>query len=250
MSDVLFAALWPTAYSLYGLGRGAVDGFYPYYFMDPTSTPWLMVARNMTGLVLAFVIGALALTVIDQALHKFKPQKGQTPGGREDKPMRTLVIALALAAIADPALAQNPEMDAAEQEMRSTMAPAGARVERVASDEVRLIMPSDITFDFNRAEVRYEFTPYLRDLARTLVRYPGMSVNVVGHADAIGSDAYNQRLSERRAFAVSDMLGRYGVEHGRIRSGGRGEWEPIATNAEAWGRARNRRVEISVKSAK
>ncbi|MBY0565433.1 MAG: OmpA family protein [Hyphomonadaceae bacterium] len=164
--------------------------------------------------------------------------------------MRSIVIAMALFAVASPALAQNPEMDAAEQEMRSTMAPAGATVERVAPDEVRLIMPSDITFDFNRAEVRHEFSPYLRDLARTLARYPGMSVNVVGHADAIGSDSYNQRLSERRAFSVSDVLRRYGVDYRRISSSGRGEWEPVATNAEEWGRARNRRVEISVKSAK
>lgn len=164
--------------------------------------------------------------------------------------MRTLFVAIALSAVASPALAQNAEMDAAEQEMRSTMAPAGATVERVSPDEVRLIMPSDITFDFNRAEVRYEFTPYLRDLARTLARYPGMSVNIVGHADAIGSDEYNQRLSERRAFAVSDLLRRHGIEYRRIMSSGRGEWEPVATNAEEWGRARNRRVEISVKSAK
>jgi outer membrane protein OmpA-like peptidoglycan-associated protein len=130
------------------------------------------------------------------------------------------------------------------------MAPAGASVERVAPDEVRVVMPSDITFDFARAEVRYEFMTHLRGLAQTLTRYPGTSIMIVGHADAIGSDAYNQVLSERRAFSVGDILRRYGVDYGRIATSGRGEMEPIASNGDEWGRARNRRVEISVKGPK
>lgn len=164
--------------------------------------------------------------------------------------MRLVIASLALLFTAAPALAQETEMDRAEAEMRSTMAPAGASVERIAPDEVRVVMPSDITFDFNRAEVRYEFVPHLQGLAQTLSRYPGMSVTIVGHADAIGSDGYNQQLSERRAFSVGDILRRYGVDYGRIAASGRGEWAPIASNANAWGRARNRRVEISVKGPK
>jgi outer membrane protein OmpA-like peptidoglycan-associated protein len=89
--------------------------------------------------------------------------------------------------------------------------------------------------------------PRLRDLARTLARHPGVSVNIVGHADAIGSDAYNQELSERRARSVGAALIDYGVQWQRVEATGRGEWEPIATNATEWGRARNRRVEISIK---
>ena len=141
-------------------------------------------------------------------------------------------------------------MDRAERELRDAMAPAasqGAVVERVSPDEVRVRMPSDITFDFNRADVKYEFMPRITDLARTLNRYPNMSVSVVGHADAIGSDAYNYRLSERRAYSVSEVLSQYGVDHYRIRTSGMGEMSPIATNATEWGRARNRRVEISVR---
>lgn len=67
--DAAFAALWPTAYSIYGLTRGAFDGHYPYYFMDPSSTPWLIVARNMAGLVAVFMIGALVLIALDRALR-------------------------------------------------------------------------------------------------------------------------------------------------------------------------------------
>ena len=109
-------------------------------------------------------------------------------------------------------------------------------------------MPSDITFDFNRANVRYEFTPQIRQLAQTLSRYPGMSVTIIGHADAIGSDEYNLRLSERRARSVADALTDYGVGYRRIDTDGAGEFEPIATNANEWGRAQNRRVEIQVVS--
>jgi outer membrane protein OmpA-like peptidoglycan-associated protein len=160
-----------------------------------------------------------------------------------------LVLTFLVLSVA-PVRAQQSEMDRAESELRDSMAPAGVAVERVAPDELRLRMPSDITFDFDRADVRREFVPRLRDLARTLVRYPGMSVEVVGHADAIGPDDYNQVLSERRAQAVGAALTQFGVAWRRIGTSGMGEWAPIASNANEWGRAQNRRVEIQIKAAK
>ncbi len=167
--------------------------------------------------------------------------------------MRFLILAFAFLSMASlPALAQETEMDRAERELRDAMAPAasaGATVERIAPDEVRVRMPSDITFDFNRADVRYEFMPRIRDLARTLSRHPGMQVTIIGHADAIGSDEYNQRLSERRAWSVGEVLDQFGVSRWRINTRGMGEWAPIASNSNEWGRAQNRRVEISVRSS-
>ena len=162
--------------------------------------------------------------------------------------MRFAFLAFILAVLAGPAFAQESEMDRAEQELRDTMAPAGVAVERAAPDELRLRMPSDITFAFNRADVRYEFMPRLRDLARTLSRYPGMSVEIIGHADAIGSDGYNQVLSERRAHSVGSALMEFGVSYARIGARGMGEWAPIASNDNEWGRAQNRRVEIRIKA--
>lgn len=162
--------------------------------------------------------------------------------------MRMLVVVLAL--FASPALAQQSPMDRAETELRDSMAGSGVVVERTAPDEVRLRAPSDITFAFNRADVRYEFVPRVRDVARTLLHYPEMSVVVIGHADAIGPDAYNQALSERRAQAVGAVLLNNGVDYARIGTRGMGEWEPIASNATEWGRAQNRRVEIRIKAAK
>jgi outer membrane protein OmpA-like peptidoglycan-associated protein len=168
--------------------------------------------------------------------------------------MRFAVLAFALLTLAAaPAWAQQTDMDRAERELRDAMAPAasaGATVERVAPNEIRVRMPSDITFDFNRAEVRYEFMPRIHDLARTLTRHPNVRVNIIGHADAIGSDAYNQELSERRARSVGAALINNGVQWQRIEAVGRGEWEPIASNASDWGRAQNRRVEIRVSAMK
>jgi outer membrane protein OmpA-like peptidoglycan-associated protein len=168
--------------------------------------------------------------------------------------MRFLILAFAfLTMTCLPALAQEAEMDRAERELRDAMAPAasaGATVERVAPDEIRVRMPSDITFDFNRADLKWEFMPRIQQLAQTLSRYPGMSISVVGHADAIGSDRYNLELSERRAQSVGQALMQFGVAYGRIDASGMGEWAPVASNATEWGRAQNRRVEISVKAAK
>ncbi|GAM99738.1 outer membrane protein [alpha proteobacterium U9-1i] len=166
--------------------------------------------------------------------------------------MRQFIVAVvAVFALTGVAAAQTPqEMDRAEAELRSDMAPAGVAVERVAPDEIRLVMPSDITFGFDQAYVRREFLPRLTSLARTLNQHRGMSVEIVGHADAVGSDGYNQDLSERRARAVGSMLREYGVDYSRLAARGMGEWQPIASNADEWGRAQNRRVEISLKAAK
>lgn len=165
--------------------------------------------------------------------------------------MRSLVIAALFLIASGPAFAQTAppsDTDRAEQDLRSSLAPAGVAVERVAPDEIRLTMPSDITFDFNRAEVSGKFLPRLRDLARTLEAHPALRIGIVGHTDAIGSDAYNQALSERRAHAVSIALEEYSVPDDRIIASGMGELQPIASNASQEGRALNRRVEITLKA--
>ena len=164
--------------------------------------------------------------------------------------MRFLFVALALIAAPATAFAQDheAEMSRAETELRDSMAPAGVAVDRVAPNEIRLRMPSDITFDFNRADVKREFLPRIHDLSRTLNRNTFMQIAIIGHADAIGGDDYNQMLSERRARSVGAALMEDGVSYGRIEVSGRGEWEPIASNDNDWGRARNRRVEIRLTS--
>lgn len=72
--DAAFAALWPLGYAVYGLTRGAVDGFYPYFFMDPTAAAYGRIAINLVALVIAFLIGALLLVGISRALARRQPQ--------------------------------------------------------------------------------------------------------------------------------------------------------------------------------
>jgi outer membrane protein OmpA-like peptidoglycan-associated protein len=160
-----------------------------------------------------------------------------------------LIVALCLTSAA-PAFAQNAaDMDRAEQELRSNMAPAGVAVERTSPTEIRLRMPSDITFDYDRAYVRHDFMARLHDLSRALQSHPGMSIEIVGHADARGSDDYNLDLSERRALSVGAVLRDDGVPRRSIETRGLGESDPIATNATDAGRARNRRVEIRLNAS-
>jgi len=164
--------------------------------------------------------------------------------------MRALFAVAFLVLAAAPAIAQQTDdLSRAESELRSTMPSAGADVRRASPDEVVVTMPSDITFAFNSAAVKPRFLDHIDDLARTLNRYPNLVIAIVGHADAIGSDDYNQALSERRARSVGAVLMDDGVAYRRIAVSGRGEWEPIATNATEWGRAQNRRVEIHLKKA-
>lgn len=69
-SDAAFAGLWPLGYAIYGLARGAMDGFYPYFFMDPTQAGWLQIALNVGGLFVAFLLGAAALIALSRALGR------------------------------------------------------------------------------------------------------------------------------------------------------------------------------------
>lgn len=73
-SDAAFAALWPLAYAVYGLSRGLIDKFYPYFFMDPTSASYAQISLNLVGLMVAFALGALLLIGISRALGSRRPQ--------------------------------------------------------------------------------------------------------------------------------------------------------------------------------
>lgn len=140
--------------------------------------------------------------------------------------------------------------DRQEQELRAAVAreqEAGrAEVERVRDDLMKITLQNEVLFDFDRAEIKPAFAPTLDRLADVLRKYDRTVVTVVGHTDSLGSEAYNQRLSERRAQAVVDALAARGVPPARMSAAGRGESEPRADNATEAGRQLNRRVEILV----
>tara|TARA_R110000782_G_scaffold70844_2_gene142287 strand:+ start:296 stop:922 length:627 start_codon:yes stop_codon:yes gene_type:complete len=107
----------------------------------------------------------------------------------------------------------------------------------------------DVKFDFDKAQVKPESYGDIKNLADFLTQYPQTTTVVEGHTDAVGSDAYNQTLSERRANAVRDVLvNQYGVGSNRVNAVGYGETRPVADNANADGRAVNRRVEAEVEA--
>lgn len=140
--------------------------------------------------------------------------------------------------------------DRQEEEFKGALAreqEAGrAEVERVREDLLKITLQNEVLFDFDRAEIKPAFAPTLDKLAAVLVKYDRSFATVVGHTDSIGSEAYNQALSERRAQAVVDALVARGVPAGRLSAAGRGESEPRADNASEAGRQLNRRVEILV----
>jgi outer membrane protein OmpA-like peptidoglycan-associated protein len=139
------------------------------------------------------------------------------------------------------------QQQAFEQSLADEQAAHQLEIERLKDDTLKLTVDSEVSFDFNRAEIKPAFLGSLDKLAAVIVKYDRTVVHVVGHTDSIGSDAYNQDLSERRAQSVGDYLASRGVPSQRLRTEGRGEREPRATNATEAGRQLNRRVEIFVK---
>lgn len=135
--------------------------------------------------------------------------------------------------------------DRQERELREQMAGTGVGVVR-QGDNITLSMPGNVTFGFNEASLQPQFYPVLDDVARTLGEYNQTIVEVAGHTDSVGSDAYNNDLSVRRANAVAAYLTSHGVMQQRLMTVGAGESRPIASNETDAGRAQNRRVEITL----
>jgi len=107
-------------------------------------------------------------------------------------------------------------------------------------------MPGNITFDTNSADLSANFYPILDQVSATLVEYGDTVIEVAGHTDSVGGAAYNQALSERRARSVAAYLTSRGVKPERLMIVGDGENHPVASNATAEGRQRNRRVELTI----
>lgn len=135
--------------------------------------------------------------------------------------------------------------DRQEAALRQQMAGTGVNVVR-QGDNIILAMPDNITFGFDSSELKPQFMPVLNDLAMTLRDYNQTVIEVAGHTDSVGSDAYNQQLSERRAGEVANYLASRGIMRERMITIGAGESHPIASNETESGRAMNRRVEITL----
>ena len=124
--------------------------------------------------------------------------------------------------------------------------PVDAQFEPVPEPEAEPppIASYEVLFDFDSSHLRLEADEALAPLLAQLQADPSMNIEIEGHTDSVGSDAYNLRLSRRRARAVVDWLVAHGIARERITAVGRGEAEPVEQNDSLPGRQANRRVEI------
>jgi outer membrane protein OmpA-like peptidoglycan-associated protein len=137
-------------------------------------------------------------------------------------------------------------MDNQEAEMRQALAQSEEVAIRREGDLLALTLKGDVTFDVDSDVVLPGLYNELDRIAQILVKYPQTTIVVEGHTDSTGSDAYNQGLSERRAWSVQRLLTERGVSPARISAVGYGESRPVASNDNPGGRQMNRRVEIRV----
>ena len=167
---------------------------------------------------------------------------GDLVGGRNDRTEK--IIGAGIGGLAGAAVGQY--MDRQEAELRRETAGTGVEVLRQGDDLV-LRMPSGITFAYDRYDIQPQFQSTLNEVASTLANYQQTYIDILGHTDSTGSDAYNQGLSERRAQAVANYLAARGVNPARMATRGYGESQLLVNPEQSEAdRAANRRVEIRV----
>jgi len=162
----------------------------------------------------------------------------------DSNPRTGLVVGAAAGALAGGAI--GGALDRQARDLRGTLANDQIMINNTGN-ELIVTMPEGILFDVDSASIRPQLQADIRALARNLQQYPDTTVEVIGHTDNTGSAGYNQDLSSRRASAVAGVLLEQGVGPARVRSFGRGENEPMATNLTPEGRQQNRRVEIIIR---
>jgi len=137
-------------------------------------------------------------------------------------------------------------MEKQKREMEAATRGTGIGVSQTPDNLLKLDIPSDVSFDTGRANVKSNFAPVLDRFAASLQSNPAATVRIVGHTDSTGSDAINNPLSVDRAAATRDYVVMRGVDARRFAIEGRGSRQPVASNDNNAGRAQNRRVEIFI----
>ncbi|WP_241059500.1 OmpA family protein [Achromobacter xylosoxidans] len=133
---------------------------------------------------------------------------------------------------------------------RSGATSLGIDVVEMPDGSLKVNIPSNVSFDTDKTDLKPALLPVLDSVARSLNQHPELRAKVVGHTDSTGALAHNQTLSVNRARSVTDYLSRQGVAATRLSVEGRGPSDPIGDNATAEGRALNRRVEVYLYAVK
>jgi len=169
---------------------------------------------------------------------------GTTGGGGSNRTAKGAVIGGAAGALIGNIWSNR--MEKQKQAMEQATRGTGIQVSQTQDNRLKLNIPADVSFDTGRSDIKPNFRPVLERFAGTLQDNPAATVVIVGHTDSTGDASVNDPLSVDRAAQTRDYLAMRGVSPNRISIDGRGEREPIASNDDASGRARNRRVEIYV----
>lgn len=138
-------------------------------------------------------------------------------------------------------------MDMQSKELREQLVGTGVQVQNLPDGQIRLIMPSNVTFATDSAVFQPSFNPVLDSVAKILAKYDNTAVSIVGYTDNTGKAEYNNQLSLQRAQAVANYLALREVSQNRMSVSGMGMLNPIAPNTTEAGRAQNRRVEITLR---
>jgi outer membrane protein OmpA-like peptidoglycan-associated protein len=194
---------------------------------------------NMTETQKGTTVGAGAGAIVGAVIGR------ATAGGDKSKSTGT-GAAVGAAVGAGVGYLWSKKMQEQKQAMEQATQGTGVAVTQTPDNRLKLEVPSDVSFDVGRSDIKPNFAPVLDKFAASLREHPATTVNIVGHTDNTGSDQINNPLSVNRAISTRDYLTARGVSANRIAVDGRGEREPIADNASADGRAKNRRVEIFV----
>jgi outer membrane protein OmpA-like peptidoglycan-associated protein len=136
-------------------------------------------------------------------------------------------------------------LDKQEADLRRDLGNDNVTVQNTG-DRLIVTLPQDILFATDSFSVRSDLRRDLNAVAGNLQAYPNSTIQIVGHTDSDGDAAYNQQLSERRANSIADILLDAGIPFSRIQTFGRGESQPVASNLDPAGKAKNRRVEIVI----
>lgn len=193
---------------------------------DPSQYPGTDGNRTREGAIAGAVLGGLAGALVGDGARRDEVVQGAVLGG---------IVGAAAGSM----------MDRQAAELKDDFGNSDIQVINTGN-ELIVRMPEAILFATDSASLNPNLRSDLFVLAESLNKYPQSIVTVTGHTDNVGSAAYNQSLSERRAQSVSSVLMSGGVSATRIRTVGAGESQPIATNQTATGRAQNRRVDITI----
>jgi outer membrane protein OmpA-like peptidoglycan-associated protein len=189
--------------------------------------------RPFEGWEKGAAIGAIGGAVLGAVAYKRDRTKGAVIGA----------VGGGLAGGAVGAYMDNQKRDL-EKNLAKEIQDGQARVEKMPNNVVRITMTSQTAFDTNSTAIKPGFHSTLDKLADVVVRYGKTTLTIVGHTDNVGSDQYNQQLSQRRAVSVAQYFESRRVDALRLATAGKGESEPVASNASEGGRQANRRVEI------